>query len=338
MEKEKPLVSIITPCYNGENFVHRYFESILKQTYNNVEIIFINDGSTDRTEKIALSYKKQIEEKGYSFHYIYQENAGQASAVNKGLKIFKGEYLTWPDSDDWMSDDCIEKKVEYLEKNPEKGFVLCKTAVINEDDLNTIKGYMYRKNIQNGNIFEDLLFQKDIYFAPGGYMVRSKMFLDVLPTRHIYEGRGGQNWQMLLPIAYRYECGYLANVLYYYLERFNSHSHNVQSYEKMLNALQNYERVKIQSFIHIEMNENKKRNYIRRIKIDYAQKRFCLALEHLDKKTLKKEYKMLKQENALDKKSKQAYLQQNHKILFYLQHPKQLIQDLREKLKKRNNK
>ena len=51
----KPLVSIITPCYNGEAFLKRYFESILNQTYPNLELIFINDGSTDRTEEIALS-------------------------------------------------------------------------------------------------------------------------------------------------------------------------------------------------------------------------------------------------------------------------------------------
>ena len=60
----KPLVSIITPCYNGEAFLKRYFESILNQTYPNLELIFINDGSTDRTEEIALSYRERLEKRG----------------------------------------------------------------------------------------------------------------------------------------------------------------------------------------------------------------------------------------------------------------------------------
>ena len=114
----KPLVSIITPCYNGEAFLKRYFESILNQTYPNLELIFINDGSTDRTEEIALSYRERLEKRGITYIYEKQENAGQAAALNRGLKLFKGEYLTWPDSDDVMTKDSIEKKVHFLEKNP----------------------------------------------------------------------------------------------------------------------------------------------------------------------------------------------------------------------------
>ena len=98
----KPLVSIITPCYNGEAFLKRYFESILNQTYPNLELIFINDGSTYRTEEIALSYRERLEKRGITYIYEKQENAGQAAALNRGLKLFTGEYLTWPDSDDEM--------------------------------------------------------------------------------------------------------------------------------------------------------------------------------------------------------------------------------------------
>lgn len=112
----RPLVSILTPCYNGESFLKRYFESILNQTYSNLELIFINDGSIDRTEEIALSYRSQLEEKGIRYIYERQENAGQAAALNRGLKLFTGEYLTWPDSDDVMTADCIEKKSGFWSK------------------------------------------------------------------------------------------------------------------------------------------------------------------------------------------------------------------------------
>jgi len=64
------LVSIITPCYNGEKFINRYLDSLLGQTYSNIEIIFINDGSTDKTEEIVFSYKDNFKKKGIKFIYI----------------------------------------------------------------------------------------------------------------------------------------------------------------------------------------------------------------------------------------------------------------------------
>ena len=67
-----PLVTIITPCYNGEAFLDKYFASILAQTYDRLELIFVNDGSTDRTEEIALSYRQALEDRGIVFKYLYQ--------------------------------------------------------------------------------------------------------------------------------------------------------------------------------------------------------------------------------------------------------------------------
>ena len=64
LEKENPLVSIITPCYNGENVMHRLLDSILSQTYSNIEFILINDGSTDHSEEIWYQYEKKFNEKG----------------------------------------------------------------------------------------------------------------------------------------------------------------------------------------------------------------------------------------------------------------------------------
>ena len=75
-----PLVSVITPCYNGEAYLDRYFNSILNQTYRPLELIFVNDGSTDRTAEIAERYAPVLKESDISFIYLHQENAGQAAA------------------------------------------------------------------------------------------------------------------------------------------------------------------------------------------------------------------------------------------------------------------
>ena len=104
----KGLVSIITPCYNVEKVVHRYLNSILSQTYKKIELILVNDGSTDKTEEILLSYKSIFESQGIIFKYIYQENKGLGGSINTGLKYFTGEYLCWPDPDDTLHPQSIE--------------------------------------------------------------------------------------------------------------------------------------------------------------------------------------------------------------------------------------
>ena len=196
-------VSIITPCYNGEKYVSRYLDSILRQTYKNIELIFINDGSDDNTEEIVKSYIKKFNDAGMELIYLYQKNSGQAAAVNKGLKIFSGDYLTWPDSDDILTDDSIEKKVRFLEENQQYGFVRTAAKGVTDEDLNIITGY-FGKNNPNRNkedLFLDFIIENNVWFAPGCFMVRSSSYLDVNKERKIYEGRSGQNWQMLLPIS-----------------------------------------------------------------------------------------------------------------------------------------
>lgn len=221
---EKNLVSIITPCLNGEKYLDRYFQSILAQTYRPLELIFVNDGSIDKTEEIAKSYEKQLKESNIKFVYLYQENAGQAVALNRGLKLFTGEYLTWPDSDDEMLPTCIEEKVKFLEENLEYGMVRCNGTYINQ--LNVTKHRICNKDdAKRENIFKDLLLL-DTYGCCGCYMLKSSLFLDVYPNRLIFESRCGQNWQMLVPFASKTKCGYIDENLYNVYENVNSHSRN----------------------------------------------------------------------------------------------------------------
>ena len=109
----KPLVSIVKPCYNGESYLSRFFDSILNQTYSNLEVVLINDGSTDRTENVVNQYRSLFDKKGITLIYEFQKNAGQAAALNRGLKLFTGEYVTWLDSDDEILPDFIKKKVDF---------------------------------------------------------------------------------------------------------------------------------------------------------------------------------------------------------------------------------
>lgn len=104
-----PKVSIIIPVYNGENYLKEAIDSALAQTYINTEVIVINDGSSDETESIAMSYGKRI-------RYYAKENGGVASALNLGIKVMEGEYFSWLSHDDIYLEDKIEKQISYLQR------------------------------------------------------------------------------------------------------------------------------------------------------------------------------------------------------------------------------
>lgn len=304
-----PLVSIITPCYNGEAFLDRYFKSILSQTYPNIELIFVNDGSTDRTEEIALSYKDKLEDKGISYNYIYQNNMGPPGAINTGLQNFSGKYLTWPDSDDWMTPDCIKKKVDYLENHRDKALVQCRSALVAEENINEVIGVIYRKDNTNGWFFEDLILEKDAVFACGSYMVRSDAFLETHPTKHIFDENGaGQNYQMLLPVLYKYECGFLPDVLYYIVISQKSHSHREKDFDSNIQKTYNHQEILLHVLHEIDMSKEERCYYLNIIEIKYIRRRMEIAAQFHEKEELKKYYNELRSKGKADRYDRLRYI------------------------------
>lgn len=125
----KPLVSIIVPVYNGSNYLKEALDSALAQTYDNIEIIVINDGSNDdlKTEQVALSYGEKI-------RYISKENGGSSSALNEGIRNMRGEYFSWLSHDDLYLPQKIEKQLEIMMKhNSEDTIVVCGGTLIDKD-------------------------------------------------------------------------------------------------------------------------------------------------------------------------------------------------------------
>ncbi len=101
------MISVIVPIYNVEKYLDRCLDSIAAQTYTNFEAFLINDGSTDCSAKIAQQYASNDPR----FHYIHQENQGLSAARNKGIERATGEYISFIDSDDYISDDYFEGQV-----------------------------------------------------------------------------------------------------------------------------------------------------------------------------------------------------------------------------------
>jgi glycosyltransferase involved in cell wall biosynthesis len=196
-------VSIVVPSYNVEKYVGEFITSILAQTYKQLEIVLVNDGSTDTTTKILRDSVPRLEAEGYLVNLIEQKNKGLGGAVDSGLKHFSGEYLMWPDPDDWLLPNSIERRVELMQQNPDVGLLRTNAKLLN-DATQEFEGHFMPLDTpphRPDTLFEDLLFLKDFY-APVCHLVRSEMFLKVHPERSIYYSPvSSQNFQLLVPMV-----------------------------------------------------------------------------------------------------------------------------------------
>ena len=150
---KKGLVSIIIPCYNSSKYLDDCLSALINQSYKNLEVIIVNDGSTDNSKRIIESYFDKFNNNRIILKLINQNNQGVASAVNNGLKYATGEYLMWQDSDDWYEYDAVESLVNYLNEknlNVARGEV----AVRNNETIQKIE-YIGRSNSpKDCNIFK----------------------------------------------------------------------------------------------------------------------------------------------------------------------------------------
>ena len=112
-------VSVIIPVYNGSNFLESAIESVINQTYNNIEIIVVNDGSNDngKTKKIAEKYLGKI-------RYFEKPNGGVATALNLGLRLMTGDFFAWLSHDDFYHPDKIQKSVDAINKETSRRIVI----------------------------------------------------------------------------------------------------------------------------------------------------------------------------------------------------------------------
>lgn len=313
----QPLVSIITPCYNGESYLKRYFESILNQTYPYLELIFVDDGSTDRTAEIAEEYREKLENKGIKYIFLHQENAGQAAALNRGLKYFTGEYLTWPDSDDEMIPDCIEKKVIFFQKHPEFDFSICRVEAVDEDSLEKIEIYEHGYTDEK-KYFEDMIFVRNMLFMPGAYMVRRSILEKAIPDLEIYSGPGGQNAQILLPVSYYGKLGYMDDILYRYYVRSKSHSHSIKTPALQIRQIEYYEQIVLATLE--KMGNQILDQYKKRVETYFAQIKFGNALDSKDPILLKQYYAQKKEYGLVKMGDRIRFLRYTNPMLRKIQH------------------
>ena len=146
--QKKGLVSVILPVYNGENVLAKSIESVLNQTYKNIELIIVNDGSWDNSLEIAEEYAK----KDKRIKIINQENKKLPTALSVGFRGAKGEYLTWTSADNVMLPKCIQILVDNLERKPGVAMVYGNMRLINKRGKIKRGHFWYEKPFLSGNV------------------------------------------------------------------------------------------------------------------------------------------------------------------------------------------
>ena len=180
------MVSVITPIYNAEKYLVRTLESVLSQTYNNIEIVLVDDRSTDDSARIINSYKEKYSQIVY---YLQPQNMGAGYARNKALELAKGQYVAFLDADDVWKPNKIEKQVNLL-KEKEGAFCFTAIEMIDGED-NIIKG---KRKVRESIDYNFLL--SNTMIPTSGVLVDRKLKGDF----RMHLRRGGQDYATWLKL------------------------------------------------------------------------------------------------------------------------------------------
>lgn len=222
---KSPKVSVIIPNYNYAKYVAKTIESVLSQTYQNLEIIVVDDGSKDDSLKVLETFRDKI-------RVVRQKNQGVSRARNHGAAISNGEYLAFLDADDVWLPEKLEKQFEKFAEDEQIGLVHCSMTLINPNDEPI--GEMC--NGQEGWVAEEFLrFERSIVIGAGSTaLVKRKIFTEV--GGFDYRLSTSADWDFCYRVASRYKIGFVKKPLVLYrMHNSNMHSNiNVMEHDMLL--------------------------------------------------------------------------------------------------------
>ena len=266
-KKDFPLVTIVTPVYNAMPYFKEYLDSVLHQTYRPIELIVVDDGSTDDSYHYIEEFRHKLEDSGITVQLFSSPHRNQSAAINVALPHIHGKYFMCSDADDLLMPDNISLKVEYMKAHPELGMCRADAKIVNGDTKEFI-GYLARekdKKIQN--IFDDC-FKNMYYVYSGCYLLDTNLFFACYPEKQMPECKEGQNLQLLLPISTRTECGFLPDVLYVYMKRSSGHASQKRTYREQQQRVENFISLRKQLLPYCKVDSE---TYLKKLE-NYAKK------------------------------------------------------------------
>jgi len=231
--EEPELVSVVIPCYNQAHFLGETIESVLSQSYPRVEVIVVDDGSTDNANEVAASYD--------GVKYLRQENSGVATARNVGLKLSRGEFIVFLDGDDRLLRDALRTNVEYLKSHPECAFVSgqCRFIESQGNPLPTPEPYRI-----SGDCYASLLRYQYIWTA-SEVMYRRSVFNSVLgfdPSLKALNVSNSYDLELYLRISRQFSVGIHEHVIVEYRQHSTNISGNPKGMLKSISTILDLQR------------------------------------------------------------------------------------------------
>jgi len=215
---KNPTVSVIIPTYNRANLIEKAIKSVLKQTYQDFEIIVVDDGSIDNTEEIVKDFTD------FRIHYIcHKHNQGVSAARNTGIKTCRGEYIAFLDSDDEWLPGKLDKQIKVLQsESSEVGVVHSDLLYIDENGKNMNK---LRNPKKGGYIYEDLL-GKNCVGPPSTLLIKKECFNRVGLFDNLLNAQ--EDWDMYIRIAKYYKFTFIKIPLVKYRKHPSQISRNLE--------------------------------------------------------------------------------------------------------------
>ena len=207
-----PRVSIVIPTHNRSAIVRRAIDSALAQTFGDLEVVVVDDGSTDDTRDALASYESRV-------RYVHQENAGPAAARNHGMKVARGEYIGFLDSDDAYVPENVAAHLRRFEEVPEAGLVYCGIEVLDKDGRHVKE---VRPDPRDRGLVLERLIRYNFITSSTVLMKRAAMeFAGPMSTRLWF----AEDWYYWLRVASRFPIDYVDEILVRYQRSAVSLSH-----------------------------------------------------------------------------------------------------------------
>ena len=254
----KPIISIIMNCYNGEAFLNEAINSITKQTFENWELIFFDNNSKDNSEKIVKSFKDS------RIKYFKSDRLlNLYDARNLAVKKTNGDYISFLDTDDMWTKDKLEKQINFIKKNSNYKILYSNYYVLKNNE----KKIMYKKELPSGFITQKLL---DFYGIGINTALVAKSIFEQYNFKKDLNIIG--DFDFFIHTSKKFEIGYISDPLTFY--RIHENSFTKKNYNMYINELSNWIRENEKILLKNNYSLKKQKFYVKKLKIKSFLKKF----------------------------------------------------------------
>ena len=254
----KPIISIIMNCYNGEAFLNEAINSITKQTFENWELIFFDNNSIDKSEKIAKSFKDS------RIKYFKSDRLlNLYDARNLAVKKTNGDYISFLDTDDMWTKDKLEKQINFIKKNSNYKILYSNYYVLKNNE----KKIMYKNELPSGFITQKLL---DFYGIGINTAFIDKSIFEQYNFKEDLNIIG--DFDFFIQTSKKFQIGYISDPLTFY--RIHGNSFTKKNYKMYINELSNWIRENEKILLKNNYSLKKQKFYVIKLKIKSFLERF----------------------------------------------------------------